>query len=147
MLSNTCKYAIRAVIYLAINEKKDQKIGIRKISEDLNIPAPFLGKILQILSKNKVLFSTKGPNGGFSLGKNADDISLLEIVKVIDGLDFFSNCLIGMKVCSGNKKDEKLCPFHDKLDPIRDELFEQFNTLTIGHFKTGYRNLDQIITL
>ena len=53
MLSNTCKYGIRAVLYLAMNTKKEKKIGIKQISQDLNIPTPFLGKILQSLVKHK----------------------------------------------------------------------------------------------
>jgi Rrf2 family protein len=147
MLSNTCKYAIRAVIYLAVNEKKDLKIGIKKISEELDIPAPFLGKILQVLSKNKILSSTKGPNGGFSLGRAASDIYLIDIVKVIDGLDFFDNCIIGMKVCAGKKKNEKLCPFHENLDPIRDNLFKQFNNLSIDSFRSGYTKIENLVSL
>ena len=84
MLSNTCKYAIRALIYLAKNASGDQKIGIKKISEDLGIPSPFLGKILQSLAKQKILSSTKGPHGGFGMGMKAKDIRLYDIVVIID---------------------------------------------------------------
>jgi Rrf2 family protein len=147
MLSNTCKYAIRAVVYLAIHEKEDLKIGIKKISADLDIPSPFLGKILQVLSKNKLLKSSKGPNGGFTLGRKASKISLLDIVEVIDGMDFFNSCLIGMKVCSKNKKMKEKCPFHESLDPVRDELHKKFKNLTIGHFKDGILDTDLILNL
>jgi Rrf2 family iron-sulfur cluster assembly transcriptional regulator len=147
MLSNTCKYAIRAVLYLAVNEKEDSKIGIKKISEDLNMPSPFLGKILQVLSKHKILNSTKGPHGGFSLGKKAHDITLLEIVQIIDGLDFFHTCVIGVKVCEHDPSKKDICPFHDKLDPIRDELYTQFNTLSIGSFKDGVADFEGIMAL
>ena len=47
MLSNTSKYAIRAVIYLALYAGEEKKIGIKQISNELKIPTPFLGKILQ----------------------------------------------------------------------------------------------------
>lgn len=147
MLSNTCKYAIRAVLYLAINEQANTKIGIKKISEDLNMPSPFLGKILQVLSKHKILDSTKGPHGGFSLGKKAEDISLIEIVEIIDGLDFFHTCVIGVKVCELEPSNKEICPFHDKLDPIRDELHMQFKTLTIGNFRDGAADFEGIMSL
>ena len=145
MLSNTCKYAIRAVIYLAVNEKKDKKIGIKVISKELDLPTPFLGKILQMLTKNKLLDSTKGPHGGFSLAKKADKISLLDIVKIVDGLDFFHTCLIGVKVCEDDPKKMELCPFHDKLDTLRDEMYEQFKKLTIGQFRDGYYDAETIL--
>jgi Rrf2 family protein len=147
MLSNTCKYAIRAVIYLAINEKENKKIGIKEISKDLSIPSPFLGKILQVLSKNKLLSSTKGPHGGFSLGKSAYEISLLDIVKIIDGLDFFDTCVIGLQICADDPKKKLLCPFYAKLDPLRDQLYEQFKTLTIGTFKDDADKIMEVLSL
>jgi len=127
MLSQTCKYAIRAIIYIAKNSK-DAKVGIKKISEELNIPAPFLGKILQTLTKRKILSSTKGPNGGFFLNKEAKEISILDIMEVIDGLDYFNTCLIGLKSCSDGKA---FCPTHSKYHPIRQQIYKLFKTETI----------------
>lgn len=147
MLSNTCKYAIRAVIYLAINENEEEMIGIKKISSDLSIPSPFLGKILQILSKNKLLKSSKGPNGGFSLGRKANKISLLDIVELIDGKDLFENCLIGMKVCNKNKKLKEKCPFHESLDTIREDLHKKFKALNIASFKNNSLDPEVILNL
>jgi len=147
MLSNTCKYAIRAVLYLAINEDGNTKIGIKRISEDLEMPSPFLGKILQILSKHKLLNSTKGPHGGFSLGKDAYDITLLDIVEIIDGLDFFHNCVIGVRICEDDPEKKKLCPFHNELDPLRDKLYNQFKSLTIGQFRDGVKDIKSVLTL
>ena len=123
MLSNTCKYAIRAVLYLALNLDGNKKIGIKKISKDLKIPTPFLGKIMQVLAKNKILLSTKGPNGGFSLGKPSKDISLMKIVEIIDGDDNFNACIIGIHSCS---TEEKNCPIHDKYAPIREQAKQLF---------------------
>jgi Rrf2 family transcriptional regulator, iron-sulfur cluster assembly transcription factor len=129
MLSNTCKYAIRAVIYLALNENSPGKIGIKKISKDLKIPTPFLGKILQVLAKNKILFSTKGPNGGFSMGKPSKDISLMRIVEIIDGDDNFNACIIGLHSCS---VEEKNCPIHDKYAPIREQAKHLFTNMNFA---------------
>jgi len=132
MLSNTCKYAIRAVIYLALNEKENRKIGIKEISQELDIPTPFLGKILQTLAKNKLLLSTKGPNGGFRLGKAADKISLLNIIEIIDGLDLFNDCLIGLRSCSASGDTDLHCPIHHKYLPISKQLYQLFKSETIG---------------
>ena len=67
MLSNSSKYAIRAVLYLANNSSVEKKLGSKKIAEEIDIPAPFLAKIFQVLSKANIISSTKGPNGGFYL--------------------------------------------------------------------------------
>lgn len=124
MLSNTSKYAIRAVIYLALYADEEKKIGIKQISKDLNIPTPFLGKILQTLAKHKLLSSTKGPHGGFGLGKPANDIYLVDIVDIIDGQDIFKKCLIRLEDCTEKKSEQ--CSLHDKYLEIRKSLLNLF---------------------
>lgn len=128
MLSNTTKYAIRAVIYLSINAREGEKIGIKKISADLGIPTPFLGKIMQSLAKHKMLSSTKGPHGGFGLGRKSSEISLMDIVEIIDGKDGFNDCIIRLESCT---KGEKHCPMHSKYSQIRSELKDFFENKTV----------------
>lgn len=147
MLSNTCKYGIRAVVYLAINEKENQKLGIKTISKELDLPAPFLGKILQSLVKSKMLDSTKGPNGGFTLGRSAYDISLYDIVNAIDGDDIFNECLIGMKICINNPENEVHCPFRKKSHHVRENLIELFKSQSIGDFADGIKNADVVLNI
>jgi len=132
MLSNTCKYGIRAVLYLAQNIKGENKIGIKKISKDLNIPTPFLGKILQTLAKNKILSSTKGPHGGFGLNKDPYKLSLYDIVVTLDGEDLFNDCLISIGDCASHHSDAYYCPVHDKFSPIKEKLIEFFQGENIG---------------
>ncbi len=131
ILSNTCKYGLRAVIYLAINAKDGKKIGIKKISNDLEIPTPFLGKILQSLAKRKILSSTKGPNGGFGIGKDPAEISMLDIVEIIDGRDVFDTCVISLKSCSSEEHKNSPCPIHKKFSSIRKNLITLFENETI----------------
>jgi Rrf2 family protein len=131
MLSNTSKYALRAVIYLALNEEGTSKIGIKQISKELDIPTPFLGKILQSLAKHKLLVSTKGPHGGFGLAKNANEISLMDVVEIIDGLDNFNMCVLGLHPCS-DKDDNHHCPIHQNYAEVREQLKTLFETENIG---------------
>ena len=133
MLSNTCKYAIRAVIYLGINCKDDQKIGIKQISSDLSIPTPFLGKILQNLVRCKLLTSTKGPHGGFGIERDLSSISLYDIIIIIDGDNLFETCLIGMKPCKKNLDDAIVpCPVHEKFSALRSSMRTYFEGETIA---------------
>jgi Rrf2 family protein len=142
MLSNTCKYALRAVLYLAVNDQEGQKIGIKRISKELDIPTPFLGKILQSLAKHKILSSTKGPNGGFSLGKKPGDILLMDVVEVIDGMDTFHKCVIGVKYCS---EQVNPCALHTRYSALGEEIRKIFEVesieqlaLDIKEGKLGY---------
>ncbi len=122
MLSNTCKYALRALIYLGKFSVDNKRIGIKKISEDLGLSSPFLGKILQNLVKQKLLVSTKGPNGGFSLARDGSEISLWDIVTRVDGEEFFTNCLISLEPCMTHDPTKPLCPVHGQYDKLRKEI-------------------------
>jgi Rrf2 family protein len=144
MLSNTSKYAIRAMIYLAIHSGNANKTGIKKISAEMDIPAPFLAKILQILAKHKLLVSAKGPNGGFSLGRDSREIMLYEIVTVIDGSDIFDKCLISLRTCHAENIP---CPLHNQYDPIRHEIRKLFQHQDIGNLADDIRTQEQIFAL
>jgi Rrf2 family protein len=129
MLSNTSKYALRALIYLALNGHGDTKIGIKQISKDLSIPMPFLGKIMQALAKQKILASTKGPHGGFSFMRNAHDVSLMDVVEIIDGMDSFNMCVLGIDMCT---LESAHCPIHQDYATIREKLKLLFQSENIG---------------
>lgn len=144
MLSNTSKYAIRAMIYLAINAENSMKTGIKKISSELAIPAPFLAKILQVLAKHKLLSSSKGPNGGFSLGKDSGKITLYEIVTVIDGNDIFDKCLISMRTCN---EENIPCPLHHKYETVRNEMRQLFEQQDIGSLANDIKAQKKIYAL
>ena len=131
MLSNSCRYGIRAVIYLASQPESTVKTGIKKISSDLNLPKPFLAKILQQLAKQKILSSTKGPHGGFSLLRDPKTITLFDIVNTIDGDDIFTNCVMHNGSCAGTKTDSTHCPLHDDYEKTRADLIQLFSKRTI----------------
>ncbi len=147
MLSNTCKYAIRSVIYLAINNDNKRKIGIKKIAEELDIPTPFLGKILQSLVRKEILLSTKGPNGGFSINEKTYNTSLQEIIETIDGSSVFTNCIIGMKPCVLHEEEETPCPIHNQINTVKGQLNNFFNDKTIRDLVNDIDSFEEIIKL
>ena len=132
MLSNSCRYGIRAVVYLASKHHGKGNTGIKEISEDLGLPAPFLAKILQQLAKQKILNSVKGPNGGFSLLRKPESITMLDIVRIIDGEDLFKNCIIHDGSCAEVKRKGKACPVHDDYSAIRSGIVRLFREKTVA---------------
>jgi Rrf2 family iron-sulfur cluster assembly transcriptional regulator len=131
MLSNSCRYGIRAVIYIASHASGDNKLGIKQISADLDLPTPFLAKILQQLAKQKILDSSKGPHGGFSLLRDPRNITLLDIVNTIDGYDTFTNCVMHKGTCEGVASEKKICPLHEDYEKTRADLIKLFSKKTI----------------
>ena len=89
MFSRSCQYALQAVLYIALHGQAKKSISAKEIAGSQGIPLHFLSKILQLLVRHNILDSIKGPKGGFSLNKPAEELKLLEIVEVIDGAERF----------------------------------------------------------
>jgi Rrf2 family protein len=143
MLSNTSKYAIRALIYLELYSSIEKKVGVKEIARELDIPLAFLGKILQVLVKHKFLASVKGPNGGFYLDRPAIDIQLMEIIEVIDGKDILNDCVIRTTACDQNN----LCSMHEKLAAARAEINTIFSTESIADLVSEFREGKERISI
>jgi Rrf2 family iron-sulfur cluster assembly transcriptional regulator len=144
MLSSSCKYGIRAVTYIASKSKKNGKIGIKQISRDLDLPTPFLAKILQQLAKQKILSSSKGPHGGFSLLKDPKSITLFDIVATIDGSDAFDNCIIHNRSCISVNEEKLSCPIHKDYIRFRTNLIKLFSKKTIYSLVRAADEIDKI---
>ena len=130
MLSNACKYAIRSVLYLSVIIDENKKVGVKKIAEELEVPQPFLAKLLQQLTKNKLVSSSKGPTGGFYLSKKNLKNTVWDIIKCIDGTTKFDNCFMGLSSCS----DLNPCPIHFTVAPFKKKLMNDFKDKNIHEF-------------
>ena len=141
MFSRSCQYALQATLYINLHQSEGP-VKIKDIAETQNIPIHFLGKVLQILVKHKILDSTKGPTGGFLLRKKAEDITLLDIVEVVDGLDIFDQCGIGLKKCS----DEHPCPIHNQYKVVRSRIQAIFDHKTIHELCQDVKKGEAIVS-
>ena len=128
MISKSCKYAIRASVFVASKANENIKLSMKEIAEEIEAPAAFTGKILQILNKHKIITSLKGPYGGFFCEKYQLDFPILGIVNAIDGLSVFRECVMGLHQCS----DEHPCPMHFEYSKIRALMLKSFQETTIG---------------
>ncbi|MBS1487249.1 MAG: Rrf2 family transcriptional regulator [Bacteroidetes bacterium] len=118
MFSKTCEYAIRSALYIAIRSADGTKLNIQEIAREIDSPQPFTAKILQILVREGIISSVKGPNGGFFLKPKSKPILLNSIVRAIDKVDILQTCVLGLKECS----DKFPCPVHHEIKPSKYKL-------------------------
>jgi len=144
MFSKSCEYALQAILYIALHSQDGRSVGLKEISDSQQIPHHFLSKILQQLVRHKILVSVKGPNGGFSLHKSPEKINLLGIVKIIDGLEIFDRCGIGLREC----QDHNPCPIHFEFKKVKQNIKDVLSHKTLteladdvkkGHSIVSYR--------
>jgi Rrf2 family iron-sulfur cluster assembly transcriptional regulator len=127
ILSKSCQYGIRALLFIAMESEKSKKTELVKIAENLDIPKPYLAKIMQQLVKRGLARSTKGPNGGFYMTPKEKSKNLLNIIEAIDGLGYFTHCGLGMEECDPDNP----CPIHDEMVKIRENMMRTFGKYTV----------------
>ncbi|WP_339887892.1 Rrf2 family transcriptional regulator [uncultured Flavobacterium sp.] len=128
MFSKSCEYGIRATIFIASKCCENRRVGLKEIAIAIDSPLAFTAKILQILSKNKIINSTKGVNGGFEIfQKNLKSINLMQIIEAIDGNSVFLGCGLGLENCS----DTHPCPVHNEFKVIKAELKSMLENTTL----------------
>jgi len=106
-LTRKADYAIRGMVYLAgLPEGRIALIG--EIAEAAQVPPAFLAKILQHFVKAGLVSSMRGVTGGFSLAKNPEQITLREIIEIIEGPFTPNRCVMTDSACSLSQT----CPVH-----------------------------------
>jgi Rrf2 family protein len=148
MFSKSCEYAIRAVIFICTKKEENKVVKIQEIAEAVGAPIYYTSKILQQLSRLKIIGSLKGQNGGFYIGKEHNQIKLIDIVTAIDGDKLFNGCGLGLTTCS----EKNPCPLHSQFKSIRKDIKDILETTTIHDLslnllkgKTTLKKLDGII--
>ena len=106
MLTQTADYALRALIYLA-HCPEDGYHQTRDLAEALNVPPNYLGKILQLLGRRKLVESQRGMNGGFRLSRLPEQVRLFDVLDAIDAVPTDPQC----PLLSGGRQIE-LCALH-----------------------------------
>lgn len=128
MFSKTCQYAIKAVIYIHKQSLEGKKVGAKEIGQEIDAPDAFTAKILQVLVRQHVVGSFKGPTGGFFVGKSHESKTLKDVVLAIDGDQLFQGCSLGLNQCS----EENPCPLHFEIKNVRTKIIHM---LTIKSLK------------
>ena len=147
MFSKTCQYAIKAVIYIHKQSLEGKKVGAKEIGQEIDAPDAFTAKILQILVRQQVVGSFKGPTGGFFVDKSHESKTLKDVVMAIDGDGLFHGCSLGLKQCS----EVNPCPLHFEVVKVRKEMDHMLTFKSIKHLAVevikGETRLSQLTSL
>ncbi len=128
-LSKTSEYALRILSFMINSER--QVFSAHYLVERLHIPDKYLRHLMTDLARNGFIKSIKGREGGYVFAKNADTIHLSEIIDAVEGMDKYTGCLLGFDTCS----DEDPCSLHKVYAPVKNQMIDLLNTLTIADLK------------
>jgi len=126
LITRNTDYAVRALCCIA--EKKEEVISTDRFVKSLEMPRPFLRKILQTLTKEGLLNSSKGKDGGFSLAVSPEKITLIEVMKIFQGSIRLSEHKFKKSDCPHIKD----CLLKKKIDEIEKEVIAKLKAITIS---------------
>ena len=134
MLTQKAKYAMKALVYLAENNRL---VKTKDIAENTRIPKKFLEVILLELKKHQVLESIQGAGGGYRLLKAPASITLASLYRIFEGpvalvpcasLNFYHPC--------SDCQEEATCQIRNAMIAVRDKTLEALENITLDTLTT-----------
>lgn len=129
MFSQTSRYALRTLGYLATN--RDRWVLAREIARETAIPPDYLSKILARLRKRGFVESQKGWGGGFRLRTRSGGVAISAVLETFDGKREKDSCAFGLGRCDADDP----CPLHPHWERVRAEYERMLRTVTLRDLK------------
>jgi len=125
VISQTAEYALRIIIYLASLDGAPATIA--QIASATKTPQGYLSKVLRNLAKGGLLRSQRGLHGGSTLARPPADMTVWDVVEVVDPIQRIRTCPLGLK-----NHGVALCPLHRRLDQAIASVEAAFRATTIA---------------
>lgn len=133
-LTKKADYGLMALKYLAEQALLTGKTGAasaqsaKDIAEAYHIPPQLLAKILQTLTRQGILVSHAGTNGGYALARPAREINAFEVIRAIDGPLFITSCITIHGTCdlAGH------CTIKEPLRKVNDSIKDLLSGIVIA---------------
>ena len=132
MISQTAEYALRAIVYLAGQDGAARTTT--QIADEARIPPGYLAKLMQRLSRAKIVNSQRGPSGGFTLRVDPKDLTVLAVVNAVDPIRRYPECPLGLEA-----HGRRLCPLHRRLDEAAEMVESAFANTSVAELAAAPR--------
>jgi Rrf2 family protein len=126
-LTKKADYGLMALKFIAEHEDS-VSLSAKDIAEAYHIPPQLLAKILQRLTKEGLLRSHAGMNGGYTLSKAAKDITAFEVIRAIDGPLFITSCVTDSGSCDLTNS----CTIKEPLARVNDSISDVLRKIRIS---------------
>jgi Rrf2 family protein len=125
VISQTAEYALRAVVFLA--ERPGNRWTTKAIAKVAHVPPGYLAKVMQSLAQAGVVSGQRGVNGGFALSRPPEDISILEVLEILDPIRRIKECPLKLEAHA-----HQLCPLHTRIDEALAQIESSFRASTVA---------------
>lgn len=125
MLSQTVEYSLRAIVWLASHPGDPQTN--HQIAAATLVPAGYLAKVMQALGRGGLVTAQRGKSGGFMLARSPANVSVLEVVNIVEPIQRIRTCPLGIAAHGSH-----LCPLHKRLDEAMAMVEKAFRESSIA---------------
>ena len=129
-LTKKADYGLMAMKHLAENAAQGS-MSAKDVAEAYGIPSEALAKILQRLAKAGLLQSQHGINGGYTLARDAKEISAFEVIRAIDGPLFITSCITVRGECGQSNR----CTVREPLQRVNQSIEEVLRQIKISDMR------------
>lgn len=128
-LSKTTEYALRVLTSMSVDT--DKMYSSAFLHSKLKIPKKYLQRLLTDLSKNGLITSIQGRNGGFVFAKKIEKIFISDIIDAVEGFKKEPSCFFGFEKCALDNP----CAMHDVWVTSQQELIKVLSTTSLADLK------------
>lgn len=126
-ISKLADYSV--VVLAALASYSGDMMSVSALSGETKLPEPTISKVLKLLSKNGIVASTRGINGGYTLSYKPEDITVERIVTAVDGPIAVTACADGsMPDCHVGDS----CPVRGRWDDVNMALRNALSSVTLA---------------
>ena len=125
-LSKTIEYALISINHISQCDE-DIPISVKKISKRHNIPFELLAKILQKLSKARILRAIQGPKGGYKLNDKYKNFTLIQLIEILEGPFGITGCLT-----DHNCEQISRCNIITPIEKINSQVYQVLNQIKLN---------------
>ena len=126
-LTTKGRFAVTAMLDLALRGGKNP-VTLAGISERQDISLSYLEQLFSRLRRHELVESTRGPGGGYSLGRKAEDITVADIIVAVDEPIDATGCG-GKENCMG--EDGGRCMTHDLWTSLNNKMIEYLDSISL----------------
>ena len=131
LITRDTDYAVRALCYMA--RKPEQVVSVTDLCAQLDMPRPYLRRVLQTLAREHILDSFRGQGGGFRLLKAPSGIMLTDLIETFQGRIDFTRCTFRASAC----RHQGWCPLRKKIKRIEKHAVMELRAATIASLVSG----------
>lgn len=124
-LTKKADYSLIALRHLSLAEERPT--SAKEISEAYRIPLPILSKVLQKLARSGFVLSVQGTNGGYRLSRDAEQISVLQVIRAVDGPVILTACFTHDKCDQSGS-----CTVKEPLRKVHEGILRLLDSISIA---------------